>query len=270
MEAISYYRDRFSFGPRPADAGGPVDRHAALARDLAARWAADPQAFFTPAGITADPWQRAAFAGDARRELLLCSRQSGKSTVAGARAVKVALTHPNSLTLLLSPTLRQSGELFKDKVLWFYNALNRPLRSVEESKHHLELENGSRVISLPDSEEGIRVYAGVNLLVLDEASRISDDLYKAVRPMLAISDGALLAQSTPFGKRGWFFEAWDHGANWQRVRITANECPRITREFLEDELAELGERWYRQEYFCSFEDAVGAVFPGECIDAMFA
>jgi hypothetical protein len=260
-------RDEYRFGPRrPRAAAAGYHK---LARELAARWAADPQRFFAAAGITADPWQVAAFQGDERRELLLCSRQSGKSTVAGARAVKVALCRPGSLTLLLSPTQRQSGELFKDKVLWFYNALNRPAAAVEESKHHLELENGSRIISLPDSEEGIRVYAGVSLLVLDEASRISDDLYKAVRPMLAISDGALLAQSTPFGKRGWFYEAWDRGPGWHRVKVTADECPRITPEFLAEERLEMGERWYRQEYFCSFEDDTGAVFPGECIEAMF-
>jgi hypothetical protein len=46
------------------------------------------------------------------------------------------------------------------------------------------------------------------------------------------------------------------------------ECPRISADFLEDERLALGERWFNQEYLCSFEDAVGAVFSHELIHAM--
>jgi hypothetical protein len=86
-------------------------------------------------------------------------------------------------------------------------------------------------------------------LVIDEASRVSDGLYYAVRPMLAVSRGRLVALSTPFGRRGWFFEEWESGARWERHKITAEECPRITSEFLKEEEASLGPRWYKQEYF---------------------
>jgi hypothetical protein len=88
-----------------------------------------------------------------------------------------------------------------------------------------------------------------------------------VRPMLAVSRGQLLCLSTPFGKRGWFYESWIGNGPWQRVCITADQCPRITREFLAEEEREIGPRWFRQEYQCSFEDIVDAVFRGEDIDA---
>jgi hypothetical protein len=44
------------------------------------------------------------------------------------------------------------------------------------------------------------------------------------------------------------------------VRVTAPECPRITAEFLQKEEQKIGPRWFRQEYMCSFEDTVDAVF----------
>jgi hypothetical protein len=84
--------------------------------------------------------------------------------------------------------------------------------------------------------------------------------------MLAVSRGRLMALSTPFGKRGWFYEAWVGSGRWERVKVTANDCPRITPEFLAEERQEQGDRWFMQEYYCSFEDAEDAVFAQEDID----
>jgi hypothetical protein len=200
--------------------------------------------------------------------LLLCSRQAGKSSVAGALALQTALTRPRSLVLLLSPTLRQSGELFRDKMLPLWRALGRPLCDRPPTQLTLELSNGSRVISLPGSEEGVRCFSGVRLLIVDEAARVSDDLYRAVRPMLAVSHGRLICMSTPFGKRGIFYEEWTATRTWERVLIRADQCPRITPEFLKEEREALGDRWFNQEYMCSFEDMIGALFLQEHIDAM--
>lgn len=208
--------------------------------------------------------------GTWNRALLLCSRQAGKSQVAGALALGEALTRPRSLILLLSPTLRQSGELFRDKLLPLWRSLGRPLAAAPASQLSMELTNGSRVISLPGSEEGIRGYSSVRLLVVDEAARVPDDLYRSVRPMLAVSKGRLIAMTSPFGRRGWFYEEWRSPHAWDRIEIKAPDCPRISKEFLAEELSALGERWFNQEYMCSFEDMIGAVFRQVDIDAAFS
>ncbi len=161
--------------------------------------------------------------------------------------------------LLLSPVLRQSGELFR-KVTDIYFALGRPVSARAETALTLELVNGSRIVALPGGEGTIRGYSGVALLIVDEAARVPDSLYFAIRPMLSVSRGRLVALSTPFGKRGWFYEAWGGDQEWERVRITADQCPRIEAAFLEEERLALGERWFRQEYECSFEDTIDAVF----------
>jgi hypothetical protein len=220
----------------------------------------DPARILSEAGIPPDPWQANLLRSHCGRMLLLCSRQAGKSTTAAAVALREALLRPGSLVLLLSPTLRQSSELFADKVVRLYNALGRPVEANLESALRMELANGSRVVSLPGDEKSIRGYSGVRLLVVDEASRVGDALYFTIRPMLAVSRGKLVCLSTPFGKRGFFFDAWHGEGSWTRVKVTADQCPRITREFLAEEERELGPRWYRQEYHCSFEDAVDSVF----------
>ena len=80
--------------------------------------------------------------------------------------------------------------------------------------------------------------------------------------------GRLVAMSTPFGKRGWWFQEWaEGGPTWGRVLVTAKECPRITAEFLEEERRHLGQWWYRQEYFCEFQDAQTAAFTWEMLQA---
>jgi hypothetical protein len=143
--------------------------------------------------------------------MFLCSRQAGKSLTAAALALRDALLRPGALVLLLSPTQRQSGELFKAKVRRVYGALGRPVPATQETALQLELANGSRIISLPGDEETIRGYSGVTTLIVDEAARVPDALYYSVRPMLAVSKGRLVCLSTPFGKRGWFFDVW-HGS----------------------------------------------------------
>ncbi len=219
----------------------------------------DPTTVMTAAGQNPDPWQEKVLRTDADRVLMLASRQSGKSSVSAALALSTALLAPHSPVLLLSPSDRQSGELFR-KVVDLYDALGRPLPAESRTARRLELANGSRILSLPGTEKTLRGFSGVALLVIDEAARVDDGLYYAVRPMLAVSGGRLVALSTPYGKRGWFHDEWFGEGTWERVRVTAEECPRISKEFLEEERRALGERYYRQEYMTDFSECVDAVF----------
>jgi hypothetical protein len=218
------------------------------------------------AGLAPDRWQAAVLRSHAPRMMLNCSRQAGKSSVAAAVALLTALREAPALVLLLSPSLRQSEELYR-KTRGLYDALPCPVATARATGVELELANGSRVVSLPGTEGTIRGYSGVALLVVDEAARVSDALYCAVRPMLAVSQGRLLALSTPFGRRGWFYDEWTGGQGWERVRIPADQCPRIPREFLDQERRAIGDRWFRQEYGCEFQEMIGAVFSGADIEA---
>ncbi len=236
-----------------------------LANDLAL--ALDPALMMSAAGLAPDPWQAKFLRSTEPRDLLLCHRQAGKSTVTASLAMWTAIYQAPALILLLAPALRQSQELFR-KVLDFDTALGSPVKAVEKSALRVELANGSRIIALPgNSDETIRGYSGVKLLVVDEASRVDDALYYAIRPMLAVSGGRLAILSTPFGKRGFFFEAWEGANDWQRHLVTVADSRRVSAEFLAEEKAAMPESWFCQEYYCEFRDAIDAVFTHDVIQS---
>ena len=229
----------------------------------------DPVVFSRQAAIEPDPWQAKLLRSAAPRILVNCSRQSGKSTTMGTLACHQALYEPGSLTLMVSPTQRQSGELFR-KMLAVYRGLGRPVAADAESALQLELENGSRIIALPGKEGTIRSYSAVALLLLDEAAKIADALYMTVRPMLAVSQGRIVAASTPFGTRGWWYEAWRSHEAWERYEVPAAQCPRIPTDFLAEEKRTMGDWWYSQEYDCQFLDAQSSAFRQSDIEAAMA
>ena len=225
--------------------------------------AMDPVAFARVAGFEADDWQAGVLRSVAPRMLLNCSRQSGKSSVAAILALHAALYQPDSLVLVLSPSLRQSQELFL-KAVRTYRALGRPIPASAESALRLELGNGSRLIALPGTEGRIRGYSAVRLLVVDEAARVPDELYMSLRPMLAVSGGRIAAMSTPWGKRGWWYREWTEGGSaWERVEIPASACPRISPTFLAEEQRALGPFWFKQEYGCQFAETTDQLFSYE-------
>ncbi len=145
----------------------------AMANDLAL--ALDPALIMEAMGHEPDPWQLRLLRSQARRMLLNCSRQTGKSTAVGVLAAHTALFQERALVLLLSPALRQSQELFK-KVLDAYHAVDAVVPADAENRLTLELANGSRIVSLPGKEGTIRGYSGVDLLIIDEAARVPDEL----------------------------------------------------------------------------------------------
>jgi hypothetical protein len=231
----------------------------------------DPAQLMVLCGLTPDPWQADLLRCLDRWMLLLCSRQVGKTATAAAMTLATALSEPDQLNLILSPSEKQSKEIFR-QVLRYYNSLKRPIRCVKETQTELELGNGSRVIALPENERTVRVYSAVSLLVIDEAARVDDDLYEAVKPMQATVKGRLIALSTPFGMRGWFYRAWKNKdvlpgerIDWKRVEIHYNQCNRLGPAFIARERREKGPRWFRQEYDCSFEANIGGYFDYESV-----
>ncbi|WP_394000527.1 phage terminase large subunit [Luteimonas sp. WGS1318] len=232
--------------------------------------ALDPPAIFRAAGMEADPWQDGVLRSDHPRQLLLCSRQSGKSTTVAGLAVHSALFDPG-LVLIFAPAQRQSTELFK-KVATFYRSLEGVPEPVRVTETKMELPNGSRIIALPGNEATTRGYSAPRLILVDEASRTEDALYGSLRPMLATTStqadqGRMVCLTTPWGKRGWFYEAWEHGGDsWQRTRITAHQCPRISAEWLQEERRMVGDFIFKQEYLCEFVDTEEQLFPTELIE----
>ena len=217
----------------------------------------------------ADEMQALALRGG-RRVIVNCTRQWGKSTVAAAKAVYRAFSRPESLTLVVAPTLRQSGELIR-KAEIFAGRLGIKARGDGTNEVSLAFPNGSRIVGLPNDDKTTRGFSAVSLLLIEEAAWVPDDVYQAMRPTLAVGDGDLCLMSTPGGKRGFFHGVWEHGGpEWERICVPATACPRIEKSFLDGERAAMDENKFRQEYLCEFVDAEGRIFSQDSIDAALA
>ena len=211
-------------------------------------------------GFEPDETQARLLGSRSERVVLNCTRQWGKSTVTAARAVWEATAKPGSLTLVASPSGRQSRE-FMRKAAGFMRALRLPVKGDGDNEISLKFPNGSRIVGLPGKADTTRGFSSVSLLIIDEASRVKDELYHALRPGLARSKGGIWLMSTPAGPQGFFYRTWKRkDERWERVSVKAEECDRIPAEFLAEEREELGEEMYRQEYCCEFVEVEGWMF----------
>jgi hypothetical protein len=230
-------------------------------RPDAAQWARERL------GFEPDERQTEVLRTEAKRAILNCTRQWGKSTVGAAKAVHRAYWRPGSTVLVASPTERQSAELVI-KARTMLGRLGIRPRGDGSSGVSAMLPNGSRIVALPGVEGNIRGYSAVSLLLIDEASMVQRAMYMALRPMLAVGGGDLWLMSTPRGKQGFFYETWEHGGDeWFRMSVPATECPRISKAHLEEERRAMGSQIFEQEYMCGFVENGAALFGRHVVEA---
>jgi hypothetical protein len=222
-------------------------------------------ALFARERLGFDPDEKQALVLNSRgRGILNCSRQWGKSTTTAAKAVHRAYCWPESLVIVVSPSARQSGEFLR-KAAGFVRKLGIQKRGDGDNEISLLFPNGSRIVGLPGVEATVRGFSAVSLMLIDEAARVPEDMYNAVRPMLAVSNGDLWLMSTPAGRRGFFYETWASGQAWLKVSAPATECSRIDAAFLEEERRSMGDKFFRQEYGCEFIDSSECIFDRDLI-----
>jgi hypothetical protein len=205
------------------------------------------------ADIEPDGWQLDLLCSASKRILMCCARQVGKTEGAIIKTIWTSLFDPG-LVIIVSPSQRQSSEFFR-RFMERYRVLEGVPELVAESALRCELSNGSRILALPGGGEGktIRGLSAVRLCIVDEAARCEDELFAAIRPMLGTSDGSLIMLSTPAGRQGEFHRAWVEGGDtWTRVSVRADQCPRLSEEFLREERAQLGDLMFRQEFLLEF------------------
>lgn len=220
-------------------------------------------------GLTPDVWQAAAMQSDSPRQVLLCSRQTGKSFTCTCIALHRAIYYPGSLVLYIAPSQRQSGELM-NVTKGLTSLLAEPPELLQDASTAIKFKNGSRIISLPATEGKIRGYSAASLVVFDEASRIDDDLFFSCLPMVAVSKGRIIVASTPWGRRGFFHTIWSSDdADWTRTRITWRDCPRLPPEEIEKQKAIMPDLLFRQEYEVEFVAPEGTLFDPSDVEASY-
>lgn len=219
-------------------------------------------------GFHPDPWQAELLRSRSKKIILNCSRQSGKSTVCAALGLHESIYRQPSFVLVIAPSQDQSAELML-KFDEFRGAVELPSDYLStDTKLAVRFSNGNRFVARPGSEKTSRSFSAVTLLLEDEASRVLDDLYNATRPMLSVSGGRHILMSTPFGKRGHFYDIWTAQRDlWESYEIPAEKCPRISKVFLAEE--KRTNPWFEQEYHCRFMETEDQCFSDYTIRKMF-
>jgi hypothetical protein len=238
-----------------------------LAKNLA--YTLDPVSFAVDCGIVPDEWQARFLRDPPDRGLILACRQSGKTESCVLLADHVAHTEPGETIVVISPAQRISSEFIRRAKNRYLNLPGASLAA--DAVQKIEFPNGSRIIGLPGDADTVRGIARVRLVLIDEAARVSDEIYTAVRPMLAVHPrGALIGLTTGAHQRGFFYEGWtDTDSAFKKLKVTPDMCPRLTPEFLESERRALGETAYRTEYGLEFLDDLEMAFSTEVIDGIF-
>lgn len=228
------------------------------------------ESIFALNNLEPDDWQGDLLNSASKRIAVCCSRQAGKTLTAAAIAIHFAANKPGVTVGIISPSQEQSGEILRRCIDLIEGA---ELRSeiLKETQKFVQFKNKSRILALQGSREDTVRGLSLDLLILDEAAAISDEVFVAVSPMIAArKDARVIALSTPKGRRGWFFLVFHDDENgWQKIRVPATEIPRISHEELEMQRRVLGEIKFRQEFECDFSADGAALFSIEMLDKVF-
>jgi hypothetical protein len=213
--------------------------------------------------VELDEWQKDFLRIEARQTLLLASRQIGKSFVTSVLASHQAVYYPNSLSVIISPSLRQSLELHS-KVKDVLEVCDVGI--ARQTELTTVLSNGAKILALPSGQNTIRGFSP-NLLILEEAAHLADETFYAVKPMLLQTKGRLIAISSAWFKQGFFHDAYISNDSWEKMTVKATDVERIDRTWLENEKKTLPSWIYESQYLCNFFDSEKRVFSFDDIQA---
>lgn len=264
--------------------------------------ALSPSYYLQSIGYKLFDWQKAVLEDPAKRICINGARQSGKSTIMSGVCCHYAKFHPKSLSVIIAPTKQQSQEdIFKIRDFMQHDR-DYPELTKTGGDGEIIIENGSRILVLTASDKAARGFSAPGIVLFDEASRIDDSVLKAVIPMLTgCKDSKLYEISTPFGKKGFFFNHFmGPSTKWSRylvrggfdATVGADGLPCVVpTQFKPDtgrykyyisprhldqqeqtgvlETIHYDTRNYNQEYGCEFVSADDQAFSQDLIDSLF-
>jgi hypothetical protein len=234
--------------------------------------------------VILDDWQKEALEHDG--DLLLCTgRQVGKTFIMSQKAANYMINHKNSKIICCSLTEDQAQLIIimtLDYLERNYKDLIAKPYSKNVTKNKIILKNGSQILARPVGNTGdaVRGFTG-DILILDEASRFAEFIFTASKPTLLTTGGQIWMCSTPFGKKGYFYEcylnrskrfkvietnSWDVVHNRQISEVWTENKRTQAIEFLENEKADMSELQFAQEYLGKFVEDLRQFFTDDIIN----
>lgn len=135
-------------------------------------------------------------------------RQCGKSFLCMGVLLHYALNYSNSINALVSPTLAQARKIYKALVKSSYPAIKHK----NETLLSIEYINGSEIFfKSAEQRDNLRGYNVNGIVIIDEATYISDDILELVLPWRNVANAPMLIVSTPRTRSGFFFDYYQQG-----------------------------------------------------------
>lgn len=237
-----------------------------------------------------DPWQ-VEFLQTEGDKILCCGRQVGKSEICSMDAAEWACTKNDTgkqrNILMIAPTERQAYALFS-KTLNYLMEYKRTWISKKAkekpTKERIILNNNTHIYCLPTGIAGTGIrFLTVHRLYVDECSRIPEEVWSAVDPMLLTTGGSQIYLSTPYGAVNRFYETWVNKNqaydSFTRFSITSEKVirDREINEFwsefqqekalekIEQAKARMSTREFAQEYLGEFIEELSRYFTDRII-----
>jgi hypothetical protein len=232
--------------------------------------------------LSLDPWQKE-YCFDPnpnQNNFLLCGRQVGKTTAMSIRAVELCIHHykKGEFVLLNSITEKQAFHILAKAQAYAeekYPTWIKKNKDDKPTKHRLIFTNGAGILCYAAGEtgEGLRGFT-IKKLMPDEGSRMSEEYFIATLPMLSIVKGSMDIASTPAGKKHKdgsekFFYKCSKDPSFKKIYVSAEDCPRHTKEYLKRMKEQMSKLGYAQEFLAVFTDELLRVYDKEWIKKVF-
>ena len=164
---------------------------------------------------------------------------------------------------MLAKALVYAEELYSSQII--LKGKDKP------TKHKIMFKNGTGILCYAAGErgEGLRGFT-IKKLMSDEGSRMSEEYFIATSPMLSVIGGSKDIASTPYGKRHKhgtikYFYQCSLDKDYVKFYVSAEDCPRHTKEFLAKEKNRLPKLAYAQEYLAIFTDELKRLYDDDLI-----
>ncbi|MBP2370687.1 terminase large subunit domain-containing protein [Pseudonocardia parietis] len=202
----------------------------------------------------------------ARYRVVCAGRQVGKSVLLAVLALHAAATRRNVTVLIVSAGEDAAKRLLADVAGLATGSAALSGSVLDETKSALTLSNGSTIRSVPASERAIRGWP-VDLLIVDEAGFVSDEIWRSAEPAIIARPGSrVIATSSPWGgPDAWFRSLWRRGMDRPDEQVAAWHWPSTVSPLVDAALLEeIRQRepadYFTREYLAEWGDAAGAYF----------
>jgi len=234
-----------------------------------------------------DQWQQDVLDYDG--DVLLCTgRRVGKTYTLSRKAVDYMAENPNTPIVIVSLTEDQAQIIL---AMALYYAQETYPKLIGKGKDRpltksLTINKGKMIVRpVGNTGNSCRGFAG-GILIVDEAAHMPASFWAAAKPILLTTNGAIWMSSTPFGKKGYFWERYNEIINLKlknpRFKVFEISTPKVMKDrpisetwtldqrqgaarILDEDKREMTTKEFSQEYLGHFITDLTQWFPDDLI-----